>query len=82
MSRETRIRPHAFEPDQDLSREYVTSDRRDDGPRTWCRRCGLPGEPGDERHPAGAPPRYPETPDEVRRAELRRIGERDDEFAA
>lgn len=22
-----------------------------EGPRRWCARCGLPGQPGDDRHP-------------------------------
>ncbi|MDQ7910760.1 hypothetical protein RB614_40345 [Phytohabitans sp. ZYX-F-186] len=69
------MRPHPFELDDDLSTEYVTSDRREAGPRGWCRRCGLPGEPGDARHSAREVQRLADA------AELdrRRLGERVDD---
>lgn len=61
--------PHQFDPD--ATRDYWD--------RSWCRWCGLPGEPGDERHPAGAPGRYPEQSPEARELALRVLGEHDDE---
>ncbi|MCH7229598.1 hypothetical protein L0U85_01785 [Glycomyces sp. L485] len=54
MTGRSRVRPHAFEDDAELQDPYVPCDRRDDGPRRWCARCGLPGEPGDARHPPDA----------------------------
>ncbi len=38
----------------------------------YCRRCGLPGRPGDERHPHGA---LPPVPAATRELEARRLGE-------
>jgi hypothetical protein len=48
---------HEFVPDLDLPLEpYVSAARRAAGlgARRFCARCGLPGEPGDERHPVPA----------------------------
>lgn len=70
-TRTTRVEPHAFELDDEVSREWT--------PRTWCRWCCLPGEVGDQRHPVDAPTRYPEQPAEAREFALRLLGERDDD---
>ncbi|MEU7170898.1 hypothetical protein ABZ949_05315 [Micromonospora tulbaghiae] len=64
----SRVRPHAFLPDR-----WVPADWRG---RQFCRRCGLPGRAGDERHPL---PEFPDTPPEAAAIELRRLGEHDEE---
>jgi hypothetical protein len=66
-----RRRPHEFEEDPELSREYRAR-------RSWCRWCGLPGEPGDDRHPLGAPSVRPPVPAEAIELDRRRLGERPD----
>jgi hypothetical protein len=50
----TRVRPHAFLDAPELAERYVPTSRRELGPRRWCARCGLPGQPGDHRHPIAA----------------------------
>lgn len=70
----SRVPPHEFEDDP-----YLRGDHRD---RHWCRRCGLPGEPGDDRHPPGAlpmPSLLPPVAPEVLEEEARRLGERLDD---
>lgn len=65
------VPPHDFEEDPS-----VAGDHRN---RRWCRRCGLPGEPGDDRHPLGSlpmPSLLPPVAPEVREEEARRLGER------
>lgn len=44
--------PHVFAEDPDLAERWVSAERRlaGLGPRRWCAKCGLPGEPGDGRH--------------------------------
>lgn len=53
----SRRRPHRFVPDLEVGREYQPLHRRRHGltPRAWCARCGLPGQPGDARHPTMDP---------------------------
>lgn len=62
--------PHAFEPDPEVAADFHG--------RRWCR-CGLPGEPGDDRHPHGALPiadrQYPPTPAAAAEIDARRLGE-------
>jgi len=75
--RPSRVPPHAFE-DEDKS---GTALPRDFHSQRYCGRCGLPGKPGDERHPAGALPLprsfpLPPTPDDAREVDARRLGER------
>lgn len=54
VTRAPRVRPHAFVDEPELAERYVPPSRRELGPRRWCARCGLPGRPGDDRHPPGA----------------------------
>jgi hypothetical protein len=75
--RPSQVPPHAFE-DEDKS---GTALPRDFHSQRYCGRCGLPGEPGDERHPAGALPLprsfpLPPTPADAREVDARRLGER------
>lgn len=65
------VRPHTFGRDHQVPTDYHG--------RAWCRWCGLPGEPGDERHPEGARSLLPDTPAEARALDARRLGERLDE---
>lgn len=60
----SRVRPHAFERDHDVPTDYYR--------RAWCRRCHLPGTPGDERHPT------PDVSAETRALTARILGERND----
>lgn len=45
----SRVRCPGWVEDLGLRDRYVPAARR--GPQRWCARCGLPGEPGDARHP-------------------------------
>lgn len=65
----SRVKTHPFVLDTEVSREWHG--------RTWCSSCGLPGEPGDERHPLDARPLFPPTPPEARALTARILGERD-----
>jgi hypothetical protein len=47
-----RVPPHAFARDDRVPTDWHG--------RYWCL-CGVPGEPGDHRHPDGAPPLRPPT---------------------
>ena len=70
-----RLPKHAFALDERIPADYAG--------RRWCM-CGVPGEPGDERHPDGAPPlRAPLPAPEVfeqagRELDAAILGERDD----
>lgn len=66
--RPSQIRPHEFAEDHVIPRDYYG--------RAWCRWCGLPGAPGDERHPLDAPSPFPPTPAAAVELDLRRLGER------
>jgi len=68
-ARSSPVRPHAFVLDPEVS-------AADFHERSWCARCQLPGEVGDERHPAGARP--PITVEEAREFDRRRLGEHDE----
>jgi hypothetical protein len=52
----SRVPAHRFVDDPEAAERYVPVERRwaGSGPRRWCRRCGLPGQPGDARHPVDA----------------------------
>lgn len=76
MTREPRpskVPPHAFDEDQNMPADATG--------RRWCT-CGLPGEAGDDRHPAGAPPLHPTllppVPEPAREFDRRQLGERPD----
>lgn len=72
-ARESKVPPHRFDEDLDLSRDLTG--------RRWCR-CGLPGGPGDDRHPVDAPALpdvlHPPVPLPAREYDSRRLGERED----
>lgn len=67
----SKVPPHGFERDADVPRDLQRN--------AYCARCGLPGEPGDDRHPAGSlplAPSLPLVPDDVREQDARILGER------
>lgn len=70
--RKSNVTPHSFEADPDMPPDH--------NGRRWCR-CGLPGSPGDDRHPFDAQPltaALPPTPEPAREIDTRRLGERED----
>lgn len=75
--RPSQVPPHEFEYED----ETGTQLSGDYHGRGFCGRCGLPGEPGDERHPRGALPMpraipLPPTPADAAEVDARRLGER------
>lgn len=72
-TRPPRVPVHAFAVDERVPADWYG--------RRWCL-CGVPGEPGDHRHPVDAPPlRPPTAPDVIAQAAQQRdaaiLGERD-----
>jgi hypothetical protein len=63
-----RSAPHAFDPDPAVPAGH-------DG-RDFCQHCGCAGQPGDARHPDGAPSLRPPVPDDVAAVTARIIGEK------
>lgn len=70
----SRVPPHRFVDAPELVDRYVPAARRHSGPRRWCR-CGLPGEPGDHRHPLD--PRTEQLLEEASAIAARITGDRD-----
>lgn len=74
--RPSKVPPHRFDEDPNVPPDH--------GRRRWCR-CGLPGEPGDERHPVDADPLHstvmPPVPAAALEQDARRLGESREEAA-
>lgn len=68
--RPSQVPEHAFDPDPAVPVGH-------DG-RGFCLWCGCAGEPGDARHPDGAPPMRPPVPAEAAEVAARILGERPD----
>jgi hypothetical protein len=68
--RPSQVPEHAFDPDPAVPAEH-------DG-RGFCQWCSVAGEPGDARHPHGAPQMRPPVPDEAAEVAARILGEKPD----
>lgn len=72
----SRVKPHQME-ETDADGMPIPADHSG---RRYCGRCGVPGFPGDERHPLDASPMpratLPATPEPARLIDARIQGER------